>query len=98
MRPKFNAYRSKAYAVWIVENLPCVLCGGPATETHHIPRQELGGGMGYKSCDTSRVPIDRTCHQIVQTNPETYRDDEWRWMALTLSAAIREGFFKEVGG
>ena len=72
--PKPKKYRNKKYLEFIRSH-PCIICGNPETDAHHIRRQEYGSGTGTKPHDYVTVPLCRYCHDPKNErcfNPELF--------------------------
>ena len=92
MIPKTNPFRSQVYKAWI-KTQPCVACGAPSDDPHHLKGVGHLSGAGMTAPDTYLMPMCRGCHAAVHTAPE-YWPHQWEWVARTLSKAIAEGVFK----
>lgn len=60
---------------WI-RSLPCIQCGNPESEPHHI----ISVGMGImsgKASDIHTIPLCRKDHNLVHSEPETYPQVKW---------------------
>jgi hypothetical protein len=91
MIPKTKPYRSEAYKAWI-KTQPCVMCGAPADDPHHLKGVGNLSGAGLTAPDTYLMPMCRGCHTYIHEDPG-YWTDQWEWVARTLSKAISEGVF-----
>lgn len=86
---KQKPFRSRKYLDW-VKKQPCVMCGAPADDPHHIIG--IGGmsGMGRKAPDSMTVPVCRPHHDEIHRTPELW-PRQWEWIARTLDKALAEG-------
>lgn len=89
---KDKTYRDPAHLAW-VRTLPSVVSGGGPCVAHHI----IGagqGGMGTKASDLLTFPLTPMEHHELHKDPKAWDRDygpQWKWVALTLAAAIRRG-------
>jgi len=60
-QPKQKTYRNKDYLNYI-RSLPCLICGNPESEAHHVRRQYWMASMGRKPHDYVAIPLCRTHH------------------------------------
>jgi len=69
-QPKEMPFRSRKYLMHI-RNMPCIECGWPFSEPHHIET----GGMATKCGDNLVVPLcglnARGCHRKADKSPES---------------------------
>lgn len=91
MIPKTKPIRLPAYKKWI-KTLPCVICGAPADDPHHLKGVGHLSGGGLTAPDTYLMPTCRGCHNSIHATPE-YWSQQWEWVARTLSKAIADGVF-----
>jgi len=84
---KQKRWESKRYLAW-VRCLPCVSCGAPADEAHHLIGLGLGG-MGTKAPGWAVIPMCRGCHSTLHREPEEW-DRQWLWLMKTLKEAFAE--------
>jgi len=89
---KQKPFRSKSYLKW-VSSLPCVICGAPADDAHHIIGIGKLGGMGTKAPDSFTMPVCRGHHNEIHQSPDLW-PDQWEWVARTLAQAQAEGVLK----
>ncbi len=82
-------WRSRTYLDW-VKTLPCVMCGAPADDPHHIKGVGQLSGAGLTAPDWAVVPVCRTHHDEIHLKPDLW-PLQWEWAALTLGKAIDEG-------
>lgn len=82
-------FRSQEYLDW-VKTQPCVICGAPADDAHHIIGCGSMGGMGMKAPDSMTMPVCRGHHQAIHTQPEL-QSYQWEWVARTLGKALADG-------
>ena len=89
-------WRSRKYLDW-VKTLPCVMCGAPADDPHHI--KGVGGmsGAGLTAPDWAVMPVCRQHHDEIHATPELW-PNQWEWIARTLGKALEEGVIKKVIG
>lgn len=87
--PKRKPFRSRRYLDW-VKTQPCVICGAPADDPHHMIG--LGGmsGMGMTAPDSLAMPVCRPHHDEIHRNPDWW-DRQWEFVARTLDRALAEG-------
>ena len=86
LRNKYlDGYKNKKWKEYI-KSMPCVKCGAPADDPHHI----LGSVHGLKSSDLFCVPVCRGCHQFYENNPT-----ENHWLILE-TIKIQADFIKQV--
>ena len=88
---KQKAYRDKNYLKW-VRTLPCCVCGNSSNDAHHIIGRGHLSGMGMTAPDTYVMPMCREHHTELHNTPEMW-DNQWEWIARTLSKAISQGFY-----
>ena len=86
---KSKAFRSKRYLQW-VKTQPCVLCGSPADDAHHIIGTGNLSGMGMTAPDVFTMPACRQHHTTIHQSPEVW-SAQWEWIARTLAKAVAEG-------
>jgi hypothetical protein len=65
-------YRNKRYRSFVASK-PCLYCGSPATEAHHV-RDLAPCGMGTKPADTVCVPVCHQCHMDIHGFTSRYRE------------------------
>ena len=60
----------------VIRSLPCVVCGGPGGDPHHLLRVHDGApkGVGRRNEDKHAVPACRACHNALHAagNDEAY--------------------------
>jgi len=84
---RFRVWRSPKHLERI-RQMPCCVCGQVPSEAHHIIG--VGDGvMGSKAPDSFAMPLC-TFHHRKLHDVGLGKDEQWRWLALTL-AAIVEG-------
>ena len=89
---KIKPLRSDKYLKF-VRSLPCVACGIPADDAHHIKGRGLGGGV--KPTDLMTIPMCRPCH--TKLHDMGFREWERRfgnqmlYVLLTIDKAQQEG-------
>lgn len=86
--PKNLPYKSPAYLDYI-RSLPCVICGEPNTEAHHVKTRGSGGG------DTYAVPLcarhHREIHSIgIDTFQAKHNINIWQELFLIAKAWIEK--------
>jgi hypothetical protein len=87
--------RNKKYTDW-VKSLECCVCGAPADDPHHGIALGYGeGGTGTKACDLLTMPMCRPCHNEIH-QPESNKEDQWRYIAKTLQRAIKDGVIQRL--
>lgn len=86
---KFKAFRSRQYLKWVKQQ-PCVMCGAPADDPHHLKGVGHMSGGGMTAPDSMVMPVCRRHHDEIHRTPELW-DRQWEWVARTLDAALREG-------
>lgn len=82
-------WRSRSYLSW-VKSLPCVLCGAPSDDAHHIKGVGNLSGAGLTSPDWAAMPACREHHDEIHRDPGLWVY-QWEWVARTLGRAIEEG-------
>lgn len=95
MELKDVTFRSRPYLNW-VKKQPSALSGLPADDPHHL----IGyNRQGVKCSDFLTFPLTRLehtrFHDMGRRSWEDQHGSQWRYVALTLEKAIREGVFKE---
>lgn len=87
-----SRWRSRKYLDW-VKAQPCVICGAPADDPHHLVG--LGGlsGMGLTAPDQYVMPVCRFHHDEIHRTPELW-PHQWEWITRTLAKAIEDGVFQ----
>jgi len=58
--PKTKSFRSEKYKKY-VRSLPCIVCGYPCSEPHHV-RSASNAGTGVKPSDLWAVPLCQLHH------------------------------------
>ncbi len=60
----------------VIRSLPCVVCGGPGGDPHHLLRVNDGApkGVGRRNEDRWAVPVDRKCHDAAHAAGD---DEAW---------------------
>ena len=77
-----------AYLDW-VKTQPCVLCGGPADDAHHITGRGFGG-MGLTAPDLLTMPVCRADHNLIHESPAHW-DWQYEWVVKTIARAVQDG-------
>lgn len=85
-----SAWRSPKYLAW-VRSLPCVMCGRPADDAHHLVGIGHFGGMGTKASDELTMPVCREHHDEIHRTSELWPEQE-QWVARTQDLARRNGW------
>jgi len=84
-------YRSNKYLAW-VRKQPCVMCGRPAGEAHHIKGVGHLSGVGLKADDSMVIPVCTDHHRMFHDKGDRELiDKQWEFAARTLMQAFREG-------
>jgi len=86
---KPRPFRSRRYLDWVKQQ-PCVMCGAPADDPHHLIGVGHMSGMGRTAPDTMAMPACRQHHDEIHATPELW-PQQWEWVARTLDRAITEG-------
>lgn len=89
-QPKPTTWRSKKYIAWVKEQ-PCVSCGAPADDPHHLTGLGGMGGMGTTAPDWTAMPMCRPCHTDIHNTPKMW-PMQWEWISRTLGQAVDDGF------
>lgn len=89
---KDNPIRSSKYLAW-VRDQPCIICQDRA-EPHHLIGLS-GGRMGSKECDLMTMPVCRVHHERIHADAGEWFE-QYKYIALTLQKAIKDGLFKEI--
>ena len=63
--------KNKKYLAWIT-TFPCVVCGNPQTQAHHV-RLGHNGGMSRKPDDSRAVPLCYAHHDLL------HKQGEWEF-------------------
>lgn len=92
---KLKAFRSRQYLKWVKQQ-PCVMCGAPADDPHHLKGVGHMSGGGMTAPDSMVMPVCRRHHDEIHRTPELW-DRQWEWVARTLDAALREGVLEARG-
>ncbi len=87
--PKAKAWRSRKYLDW-VKSQPCVMCGAPSDDPHHLIGVGHMGGTGMKAPDSMVMPVCRHHHNEIHQHPSLW-EKQWEWIARTLDKALAEG-------
>lgn len=82
-------WRNRRYLQW-VKTLPCVMCGQPADDPHHIKGVGHLSGAGITAPDWAVMPVCRFHHDEIHATPELW-PLQWEWITRTLGAAIEQG-------
>lgn len=82
-------WRSRKYLDW-VKTLPCVMCGAPADDPHHIKGIGNLSGAGLTAPDGYALPVCRSHHEEIHQNPDLW-PMQFEWVARTLNRALAEG-------
>ncbi len=88
-----KAFRSRAYLDW-VKAQPCVVCGAPADDPHHLAHVGGMSGMGMTAPDSLAMPVCRPDHDRIHREPELW-PLQFEWIAKTLDKALRDGVLEE---
>lgn len=86
---KVKCFRSKEYLRWVKQQ-PCVICGAPSDDPHHIIGRGNMSGMGMTAPDSMVMPVCRQHHNEIHQAPELW-DKQWQWIAQTINSALQEG-------
>jgi hypothetical protein len=90
---KSKPTRNRDYLSWIKEQ-PCVVCGHPVSDPHHLIGHGMGK-MGGKGSDLTAIPLCRLCHTRLHDNGyktwERVHGSQWKFVEGTLMRALREG-------
>jgi hypothetical protein len=89
---KAKAFRNDKYLRW-VKHQPCIICGCPSDDAHHITGTGNLSGMGMKAPDIYTMPVCRPHHTEIHQSPELW-PEQWEWIARTMAKAISEGVLK----
>lgn len=93
MFQKRKPTRNQDYLSWVKQQ-PCVACGHPVSDAHHVKGYGLSG-MGAKASDLTAFPLCRTCHSDLHDNGwrfwERGHGSQWLFVQGTLMRALREG-------
>lgn len=92
MNLKQKTFRSRKYLNWVKQQ-PCVMCGAPADDPHHITGVGGMSGMGMTAPDSMVMPVCRMHHDEIHRTPELW-GRQWEWISRTLDSALREGVLK----
>lgn len=65
-------YRNKRYRSFVASK-PCLYCGSPASEAHHV-RELAPCGMGTKPSDCCVVPTCSACHKDIHSYSNRYQE------------------------
>jgi len=79
--------KSKTY-LQFVASLPCIHCGDPESQVHHI----IGIGMGMmggKASDIHTMPLCQECHGLVHRSPHAWPQE--KWLVMTQLKALQDG-------
>lgn len=80
-------YRNEFYLKW-VRSLPCVMCGSPADDAHHVVGLHLNiTGMGTKPGDEWVMPVTRGCHNAIHGDP-SLQQLQPEWLEYTWRMAL----------
>jgi hypothetical protein len=71
-RPKETRLLLPKYIEW-VKTLPCVACGRPADDAHHLIGHGQGG-MGTKAHDIHVLPLCRADHRELHADPKKWEE------------------------
>lgn len=86
---KKKAFRSRRYLDWVKQQ-PCVMCGAPSDDPHHIISVGGMSGMGMTAPDSMAMPVCRPHHDEIHRTPELW-EKQWEWVSRTLDKALRDG-------
>jgi len=92
MFPKTKRWTSEKYLAWIRKQ-PCIICGIPGAEPHHLKGAGGMSGTGMKAPDWATMPLCHPCHRMMHEVPAVW-PDQWEYIARTLGRAINEGQLK----
>ena len=71
-----------------IRSLPCVHCGNPETEPHHVIG--IGAGkMGGKADHLHTIPLCRYHHDLVHGDVDAW--PQFLWLILTQEQAVKDG-------
>lgn len=90
---KKKTFRSRKYLDW-VKKQPCVMCGAPADDPHHLIGVGHMGGGGMTAPDSMAMPACRLHHDEIHRTPELW-SQQWEWVARTLNKALEEGVLED---
>lgn len=82
-------WRNRNYLDWVKEQ-PCVLCGAPADDPHHLKGIGHMSGAGLTAPDWAVIPVCRGCHNRFHDEPALW-GTQWEYIARTLGRAIEDG-------
>lgn len=85
-------FRSPKYLAWVKQQ-PCVMCGEPSDDAHHIKGVGHLSGVGMKAPDTFTMPVCRPHHDEIHRTPELWAN-QWEWVARTLARAVSENVLR----
>ena len=86
-KPKHLGRKNTKYLKW-VRGLPCIQCGNPESEPHHI----IAVGMGImsgKASDIHSIPLCRKHHNLVHSSADSY--PQAKWLLITQDKAQEAG-------
>lgn len=90
---KSKPTRNRDYLHWIKEQ-PCVVCGHPVSDAHHLIGHGMGK-MGGKNSDLMAFPLCRACHDDLHNRGwrtwEAHHGSQWKYVEGTLMRALRDG-------
>ena len=58
-----KSIKDRKYLEWVASH-PCLVCGGPAGQAHHV-RFGQAAGMGTKPDDYRSIPVCAKCHDKI---------------------------------
>ena len=70
LRPKHSRLVKQKYIQW-VKTQPCIVCGNPADDAHHLIGHGQGG-MGTKAHDIHVIPLCRVDHRDLHADPKAW--------------------------
>lgn len=73
-----------------VKTQPCINCGNPNSEPHHVIGLGMGA-MGIKASDIHAVPLCRHCHNQVHQDTSEWAMPQIRWLIRTQDKAQEAG-------
>jgi hypothetical protein len=93
MIPKRKPTRNKDYLHWVKEQ-PCVVCGHPVSDAHHLIGHGMGK-MGGKGSDLTAIPLCRVHHDDLHNGGyktwERLHGSQWGCVQVTLMRALMDG-------
>jgi len=93
MIPKRKPTRNRDYLHWVKEQ-PCVVCGHPVSDAHHLIGHGMGK-MGGKNSDLATFSLCRLCHTALHDGGyktwEREHGSQWKYVQGTLMRALMDG-------